>query len=115
MGAEEMKKRRKSHDKHIDLQRIALATPTLLTLTPEDQPRSCLATIQGSEAVEVGDRFIIEAAEGGMLGLRGNAVVLIFSDPPADILAAVCSGAGVAMGKVQRINGLSRTVEVSIR
>jgi hypothetical protein len=37
MGAEELKKRRPAHDKYIDRQRVALATPDLFTQTPEDQ------------------------------------------------------------------------------
>ena len=33
MGAEELTKRRQSHDKYIDRQRVELATPDLICLT----------------------------------------------------------------------------------
>ncbi len=115
MGSEELKKRRRTHDKYIDRQRVALATPDLFTRTPEDQPRSCVAFIEPGVAVDVGDSFIVEPAESGMLGRRGNSVALVFSQPPLDILDAVRGGAGAATGKVVRVNRLSRTVEVTIK
>ena len=115
MGAEELKKRRPSHDKYVDRQRVALATPDLFTRTPEDQPRSCVASIAPNATVEIGESFVIEPTETGMLGRRGNSVVLDFTQPPDDILRAIRSGARVATGEVNRINKLSRTVEVTIR
>jgi hypothetical protein len=115
MGAEELKKRRPSHDKYIDRQRVALATPDLFTQTPEDQPRSCIASVAVGATVEIGESFVIEPSEMGMLGRCGNSVVLHFGQPPCDILKAVRSGAGVATGEIRRINKLSRTVEVTIR
>lgn len=115
MGAEELKKRRPSHDKYIDRQRVALATPDLFTRTPEDQARSCIASIAPNETVEIGESFVIEPTDIGMLGRRGNSVVLEFARPPDDILKAVRGGAGVATGEVFRINKLSRTVEVTIK
>lgn len=115
MGAEELKKRRLSHDKYIDRQRVALATPSLFTQTPEEQLRSCVASIIPDAAVEVGDSFVIEPTETGMLGRRGNSVVLDFVQPPDDIVRALRSGAGVASGEVNRVNKLSRTAEVTIK
>lgn len=115
MGAEELKKRRRTHDKYIDRQRVALATPDLFTLTPENHPRSCVASIAPDATVAIGERFVVEPTETGMLGRRGNSVVLNFAQPPGDILKAVRSGAGVATGEIHHINKLSRTVEVTIR
>jgi hypothetical protein len=115
MGAEELKKRRPSHDKYIDRQRVALATPDLFTRTPEDQPRTCVASIAHGETVENGESLVIEPTDSGMLGRRHNLVVLFFAQPPADILNAVRGGAGVATGEIIRINKLSRTVEVTIK
>jgi hypothetical protein len=115
MGSEELKKRRQSHDKYIDRQRVTLATPDLFTRTPQDQPRSCVATLTPGASVEIGESFIIEPAEDGMLGRRSNSVVLTFSQPPADILNAVRSSARIAIGEILCINKLSRTVDVMIK
>jgi hypothetical protein len=115
MGAEELKKRRRSHDKYIDRQRVALATPDLFTQTLEDQPRTCIASIVSNASIQIGDTYVFEAEEGHLLGRLGNAVHLDILNTPADILEAVRSGAGVAKGEVCRINKLSRTAEVTIK
>ena len=115
MGAEELTKRRQSHDKYIDRQRVELATPDLFTRMPENQPRSCVSTIIGDAAVSVGESLVIEAAGDSLLARRGNSIVLTISDPPADVLSAVRSGAGVASGTVQHVYKLSRSVQVTIK
>jgi hypothetical protein len=115
MSSGELTKRRRSHDKYLDRQRVALATPDLFTRTPQDQRRFCIASIVPGIAVEVGETFIIEPTESGMLGRRGNSVVLTFPEPSADILHAVRSGACVATGEITQIHRLSRKAEVTIK
>lgn len=115
MGAEELKKRRRSHDKYIDRQRVALATPDLFTRVPEDQPRSCIAVMAEGMPAKIGDDFILQADKGKLVGCRGNSVHLSSTTAPPDILQAVSNGAGAAVGEIIRINRLSRTVEVKIK
>lgn len=116
MGSEELKKRRKSHDKYIDKKRVELATPDLFTQTPRDQPRCALAHIFNGARVSEGDRLVIEVAQNKLLGKLGNSVVATFDQPPADILAAIKgSSTGLAAGTIIKVNALSKTVEVSIR
>ena len=115
MGAEELTKRRQSHDKYIDRQRVELATPDLFTQMPENQPRSCVATVIGDATVVVGESLVIEAADNSLQARRGNSIVLTISDPPADVLSAVRAGAGIASGTVQHVHKLSRRVQVTIK
>jgi hypothetical protein len=74
MGAEELKKRRPSHDKYIDRQRVALATPDLFTRMPEDQPRSFIAVMENGIAPAVGRDHILQADKGKLMGCIGNSV-----------------------------------------
>ncbi|MGE0054463.1 MAG: hypothetical protein AB7S74_09655 [Hyphomicrobium sp.] len=116
MGSEELRKRRRSHDKYIDKKRVELATPDLFTQTPRDQPRCALASIFNGSHVSEGDTLVIEVADRKLLGKLGNSIVATFDQPPADILAAIeCSSSGLAMGTIIKVNALSKTVEVSIR
>jgi hypothetical protein len=115
MGAEELTKRRQSHDKYIDRRRVELATPDLFTQMPENQSRSCVGTLIGDAAVSVGESLVIEAADNSLLARRGNSIVLTISDPPVDVLTAVRTGAGVASGTVQHVYKLSRNVQVTIK
>jgi hypothetical protein len=115
MGAEELKKRRQSHDKYIDRQRVALATPDLFTRTPQEQPRSFIAVMAKGIQPDIGGDHILQADKGQLVGCRGNSVHFHTTAAPPDILRAITSGAGIAVGEIIRVNPLSGTVEVKIK
>ena len=115
MGSEELKKRRKTHDKYIDKKRAQLSTPGLFTQTPTDQPRCALASVSAGQTLAEGENLVVEAAGGALLARRGQSIVATFNNPPADILSAIRGSTGIASGIVQRVNALSRTAEVAIR
>src|SRR5262245_22405348 len=115
MGAEELKKRRPAHNKYIDRQRVALATPDLFTRMPEDQPRSFIAVMENGIAPVFGSEHILHADKGRLLGCVGNSVHFSAASAPPDILQAVSGGAGTAVGEIIRVNRISRTVEVKIK
>ena len=115
MGAEELKKRRASHDKYIDRQRVALATPDLFTRMPDDQPRSFIAVMENGIAPAVGRDHILQADKGKLMGCIGNSVHFLAASAPPDILQAIDAGAGIAVGEIIRVNPISNTVEVKIK
>lgn len=115
MGAEELKKRRPSHDKYIDRQRVALATPDLFTRVPEDQPRSFIAVMEKGSKPAVGTDHILQADKGKLTGCTGNSVHFSTMNAPPDSLQAIKLGAGIAVGEIIRINPISGTVEVKIK
>ncbi|VIO69560.1 hypothetical protein CI1B_27660 [Bradyrhizobium ivorense] len=115
MGAEELQKRRPSHDKYIDRQRVALATLDLFTRFPEDQPRSFIAVMEKGISPSVGSDHILQADKGKLLGCVGNSVQFSAPNAPSDILKALSAGAGIAVGEIIRVNPLSNTVEVKIK
>ncbi len=113
MGAEELKKRRKSHDKYIDRKRVELATPDLFTQLPTYQRRCAVALIEADVTVAEGECLEIESRDGLLFAHRGNTLVATFKVPPPDIVDALSSGIGLAKGTVIRVYALSRTAEVS--
>jgi hypothetical protein len=115
MGAEELKKRRRSHDKYIDRQRVALATPDLFNCMPEDQPRSFIAVMEKGITPAIGRDHILQADKGKLMGCVGNSVHFSAASAPPDILKAIHVGAGIAVGEIIRINPVSNTVEVKIK
>jgi hypothetical protein len=115
VGAEELKKRRRSHDKYIDRQRVALATPDLFTRMPEDQARSFVAVMERGIKPAVGSDHILQADKGKLMGCIGNSVHFSATSAPSDILQAITGGAGIAVGEIVRINPISNTVEVKIK
>lgn len=114
MGSEFLKKTRATHVKSIDMGRVQLGTPDLFTQTPEDQPRCAVAAINGAAKLNPGETLIVEPKGTELIASRGNTEVARIKSPPADVMRAICSKGGVAKGKVQKINKLSKTVDISL-
>jgi hypothetical protein len=114
MGAEELRKRRRSHDKYVDRKRVELSTPNLFTQTPINQPRCILTSIQSGASLVEGECLVIEVVDGALLATRSSSIVARCEAPPADILAAIVDSACPAAGVVTQVNRLSKTAELSI-
>ncbi|WP_316226960.1 hypothetical protein [Bradyrhizobium sp. SZCCHNS3052] len=115
MGAEELKKRRQSHDKYIDRQRVALATSDLFTRQPKEQPRSFIAVVEKGIQLDIGGEHILQVDKGKLVGCLGNSIQFQTSAAPPDIFRAISSGPGVAVGEIIRVNPISGTIEVKIK
>ena len=113
MGSDFQQKTKKTIVKHLDAKRIDLATRDLLTVIPQDRPRSFLASLEGSCAVSGGMKMMAEA-DGNVIRLRqGNSYVARLDNPPDDVIAKVAS-AGGAGATVEQVHALSRKLEVSL-
>ena len=113
MGADFLKRTRKTHSKSIDAGKVRLATPDLFTQTPKDQPRCAIAILTG-EAVSTGEKLIIESEGKELVASKGNTVVARVKNPPADVITAISQSGGIAKGEIQKINAISKTVDISL-
>ena len=114
MGSEFLKKTRATHVKSIDIGRVALSTPNLLTQTPKDQPRCAVATLSGRAKLAAGEILIVEPKGAELVASRGNSEVARIKNPPSDVMRAICSSGGVAKGEVQKVKKLSMTADISL-
>lgn len=114
MGAEFLKKRNQGFEKHIDRKRAWLARGDLLTQTPNDKPRRVIAKMKRGSGLAKGDKLIIEKRGDILTGCRGNSVVAEVENASPVISEAVSASSGIAMGTVEKVNAISKTVEVSI-
>jgi hypothetical protein len=114
MGVEFLKKVKKTIVKHIDVGRVKLATPDLLTRHPKQQPRTVVATVAKGSKLDKGDQLRAELSNGKLNLCRGNSILGPFDNPPADILAKIGETGGAALAKVKQIHALSGKVEVEL-
>ena len=114
MGIEFLKKTRATHVKFIDKGRVRLGTPDLFTQTPKDQPRCAVATISDGVKVKAGDTLIVEPKGAELVASRGNSEVARIKKPPSDVMRAIRDSGGIAKGEIQKLNKLSRTVDISL-
>jgi len=115
MGADFLDKRNKGYAKHIDRKRAALATSDLFTQEPNDKPRRVIAKLRRGVGLVIGDKLIIEKNGAGLIGCQGNSVVAEVENASPAIADAISKSSGVATGTVEKINRISKTVEVSVK
>lgn len=114
MGAEFLSRTRPTIRKHIDKQRVALATPGLFSVTPGEQPRISVATISAGATVTGGETVIVEVQNGAAKLRRGNVVVGALDNPSVQIITTIENSGGAATGIVQRVHSLSGKADVTL-
>ena len=114
MGADFLGRTRKTISKHIDRRRVELATSDLFTVTPNNCPRTYVATIAAGRKVVDGESLIAEIQDGCVMMRRGNDIVVFLDRPPNEIVVAIDNSGGLANGVVQRVHKLSGKVDVTL-
>lgn len=114
MGTDFLGKTKKTIFKRIDMQRVALATPDLFTVKPNDCPRSYIATLVDGSKVTGGEHLIAEVRNGNVSMCRGNDVVASLDRPSSEVISAIRNSGGAANGVVQRILKFSGKAEVTL-
>lgn len=114
MGAEFLKRTRNSNVKCIDRGRVELAERDLFTQTPTSQSRSVVAKLEKGSKLDSGACVIIETNGDGLMATIGHSVVAKARNPPADVVASVGKGGGIAKGVVGKLNRISNTVEITV-
>jgi hypothetical protein len=110
MGTEFLNRTKETIAKCLDMQRVALATPGLFTIKPDDRPRSYVATIVADATVAGGEYLIAEIRNGSVKMRRGNDAVASLDNPTSEVVTAIENSGGAANGVVQRalISSLER-------
>lgn len=114
MGTDFIEKATPSFKKRWDRARVDLATADLFTRTPECAARTAAADIIGNTRLKVGDRLVVEVANGALIARRGHAEVARFTNPPPELVEAVEASCGIAKGTVEVAHPLAGVAEISL-
>ena len=114
MGSEFLKKTGRTNAKSLDRGRIELSTPDLFTRTPNEQPRSVVAKLEGGAALKCGEKVIIEPSGNALNAVVGNRTLAVVKDAPPDVVSEITGSCGVARGEVSKVHTLSNTVELTL-
>lgn len=114
MGSEFLKDTKKRIKKTVDKAKADLATPDLLSRTPENLSRRFVARFSESAMVSKGDRLIVETDGKKLVISSGTQKVGYISSPPDEIFEAVSRSGGVAGGEVHQTYKFSRTGDISL-
>ena len=114
MGLDFIKKAAPSFSKGMDRNRVELATPKVFTQQPACAPRAYSVRLLGDDDLSVGEAVGVTLRDDKVLMLRGLSVVGVFRDPPESVLHALRESFCEACGRIQELQSLSRTAEVTI-
>lgn len=114
MGVEFLSRTRPSIKKHVDRSRIKLATPDLLTRTPNEPVRCLTATLAEGKTVSPGEKLIVQNIKGMVSLRRGNETLGRFDKPSDDTVSSIDKAGGTACGQVAKVHKFSKKVEVAL-
>ena len=114
MGADILKKRQKTYQKHVDRNRYYLGQGDLFTIKPTQSERTILCDVVNNAIVNSGDRLTVQAIEGALISYKGKKEVSVCTKPPNSTYEQIKDLGGAAYGEVQTLHPLSGTVEITI-
>ncbi|MBS4004955.1 hypothetical protein [Bradyrhizobium sp. G127] len=98
----------------LDRRAIEMRTPKLFGRDMAIVSRTAIADICGGAEVMVGERILLRMMKDKIVAQRGNLVIAECVSPPAEFVAHLNSGAGVARGEIKSLQPISQTVEIGI-
>ena len=114
MGVDFIQKRQDACKKHVDRNRERLSTSDLLTATPDEKPRLYKARAIGGYKCIGGEELIVEKHGESYFGCVENRKVVKFESLPAEAVVAIEQSSEIACGRIEIINPISQTLEVSV-
>jgi hypothetical protein len=114
MGVDFVSGKAKRFAKGWDREAIALGCPDLFKPPPASERRLIQGELNPGARVQVGDVLVARLTDSGLVAYRMEVAVVMFEAPPAEVLAAVQDGCGVATARIVEVGELSGTVKVSL-
>ncbi|RSY85968.1 hypothetical protein DAH66_09755 [Sphingomonas koreensis] len=102
---------RKRWNKSLD----RLKLPGLFDVEFASQQRTVNADIDGGSSLQIGDQLVVQCNDRSAIICRGHHRVGEIPSIPADMIHAISSCGGVALGVVERISMFGNNAELSIR
>jgi hypothetical protein len=98
-----------------DKGREDLSNPTLFSGKPVEQ-RTLSFAVSPDSSCRTGTEVVLRSTPDGLAAYSANNErVCVCPSPPAEILSAIKANCGVAVGKVMKVHGLSRTADISVQ
>lgn len=114
MGADFIQRTKRAFEKHLDLQKVHLATADLFTREPSDCSPTLVARLETDAQVAVGQELIVEVVNGDVVASVGHSRVATALNPDPMIVAAISDSCGLAAGIVEVTHAISKTIEVRL-
>lgn len=114
MGIDFIKRKAATFTKTWDNNKENLAQPTLFTQYPECRTRTLIADISENVDLKDGTNVVVHAKGLKLILVSGVTQIGVIPQPPIDLQTAILDAGDCALGRITRLNPLSRTADVEI-
>jgi hypothetical protein len=114
MGLDFIRATAPSFNRVLDRRLVEMNSPKLFSRDLPIVSRTASADIYGGASIAAGEKVLLRVIMDKLVVQRENLVIAECADPPAEFIAHLRAGAGVAEGEIKTLQHISQTVEISI-
>jgi hypothetical protein len=114
MGLDFIRTAAPNFNRVLDRRLVELHTPKLFSRDLPIVSRTARAELCEGVTVKVGDKVLLRIIDGKIVLQRLNTAIARCPNAPAEFIAHLHAGAGIAEGEIVSVQSISQTLEVSI-
>jgi hypothetical protein len=114
MGLDFIRTTAPSFNRVLDRRLVEMHSPKLFSRDMPIVSRTACADICGDATVTQGEKVLLRVVKDKVIVQRLNTIIAECPDAPAEFIARLRAGAGIAEGEIKSLQPISRTVEISI-
>jgi hypothetical protein len=114
MGLDFIRTTAPSFNRVLDRRLVEMHTPTFFSCDIPVVSRTARANICDGAKVTLGERVLLRVLNGKVILQRQNVIIAECPNAPAEFIAHLRAGAGIAEGVIKSVQPISQTVEIGI-
>jgi hypothetical protein len=114
MGLDFIRTTAPSFNRVLDRRLVEIHSPKLFSRDMPIVSRTACADICGDATVTPGEKVLLRVVKDKVIVQRKNVVIAECPNAPAEFVAHLRAGAGIAEGEIKSLQPISQTVEIGI-
>lgn len=114
MGLDFIRTAAPNFNRALDQRLVELHSPKLFGRDMPIVSRTARADICGCPAVTQGESVLLRIVKDKIVVQRANVIIAECPDAPAEFVAHLRAGAGIADGEITSVQSISQTIEIRI-
>lgn len=114
MGLDFIRRTAPTFTRVLDRRAVEMRTPKLFSRDMPIVSRTASADICAGAKVAQGERVLLRVMKDKVIAQRDNFVIAECPNAPAEFVAHLRAGAGVAQGEIKSVQPISQTLEIGI-
>jgi hypothetical protein len=114
MGLDFIRAAAPNFNRVLDRRRVEMHTPKLFMRDLPIVSRTARAELCDGTAAKAGEKVLLRLQAGKVVVQRFNSAIAQCPDAPAEFIAHLSTGAGVAEGEIISVQAISQTLEIQI-